>query len=78
LFILSSFKLIELFPDSLQIKTVDIPLKGVINKAFKAAQESEYFRDKASSNDVKSSLLGKNQDLRFNYDFVKTPDLKDR
>ena len=73
-----SFKFIELLPDRIQIKTVHIPLKGIINKALKSAQEAEYFKSKTSSNDVKSYLLGKKQDLRFDYVFLKPSDLKNR
>ena len=70
-----SFKVIELLPDRIKIKTVNIPLKGVIKKAFKSAQGAEYFKVKISPKDVKSYLSGKGQDLQFDYLFY---DLKDR
>ena len=60
-----AFKMIELLPDRIKIKTINIPLKGVIKKALKSAQEAELFKIKHSSNDIKSYLLGKNQDLQF-------------
>lgn len=70
-----SFKIVELFPGSIKIRTINIPLKGIVNKALKSAKEAEYFKTKASPNDVKSYLLGKSQDLQFDYVFS---DLKNR
>ena len=70
-----SFKVIEFLPDRVKINTVNIPLKGVIKKALKSAQEAEVFKAKTSSNNVKSYLSGKGQDLQFEYHFSN---LKDR
>ena len=66
-----SFKLIEFLPDRINIQTVKIPLKGIIKKALKSAQDAEVFKAKASSKDIKNHLLGKNQDLEFNYVFLE-------
>lgn len=66
-----SFKSIELLPDRIRIKTINIPLKGIVKKALKSAQEAESFRAKALTNDVKTYLLGKSQDLQFDYIFSK-------
>ena len=65
------FKVIELFPDRIKIKTVNIPLKGIVKKALKSAKEAEFFKTKSSPNNVKSYLSGKTQDLQFDYVFSK-------
>ena len=70
-----SFKVIELLPGRIKIKTVNILLKGIIKKALKSAQDAEVFKAKLPLNQIKSYLLGKNQDLQFNYSFS---DLKNR
>ena len=66
-----AFKVIKFLPGRIKIKTINIPLKGVVNKALKSAQEAELFKTKYSQNDIKSYLLGKNQDLQFDYVFSK-------
>ena len=64
-----SFKYIELLPKIIRIKTVNIPLKGIVNKALKSVESADAFKTQIPLKDLKSYLSGSKQDLQFDYVF---------
>lgn len=64
-----SFKSIELIPGKIKVRTLTIPLKGVVKKALKSAEDAECFKSKVGSGAIKSYLSGNRSDREYDYVF---------
>lgn len=64
-----SFKSIEIAKGKIKVRTLTIPLKGVVKKALKSAEDAEYFKSKGNLGAIKSYLSGKLSDREYDYVF---------